>query len=569
MRRSALLCETLRQAPADAEFAGHRYLLRGGFVHPLAAGIYSLLPLGLHVKRKIERVLREEMQAIGGQEIVLPVVQPADLWQQSGRWSSLGPELARLKDRNGRDLALAMTHVEAVTDVLRRHVHSYRRLPLLVFQMQTSFRDEPRSRGGLIGLREVTMQDAYSVDLSTGGLDSSYQRVYDAYLRIFARLGLSVLAVRADSSAIGGSAAHEFMFVSDAGEDTVVVCDQCGAAADQRVAVFRKDAPPAEDLQPLEPVETLATPTIAALAAFLKVPASRTAKATFFTADGRLVFAVVRGDMEVNETKLAAVIGAGDLRFAAPEDLAGARIVPGYASPIGIHGAIVVVDDLVARSPNLVAGANRHGFHLRNTNVPRDYQPDFIADIVKVQEGAPCAACGASVRLTRAVQVGSAVKLGTRYSRAFGATCLGEDGQLAEIVMGSYCISVERLIACLAEAHHDAQGLVWPAIVAPYDVYLAGLDLENEAVRSAADTLYGELRAAGVDVLYDDRDERAGVKFKDADLLGLPWRATVSRRTLERNAAELKARIGAETRDVALEQAANAIVEEVGKTNNR
>jgi prolyl-tRNA synthetase len=563
VRRSALFCETLRQAPADAEFAGYQYLLRGGYVHPQAAGIYSLLPLGLRVKRKVERVLREEMEAIGGQEIVMPVVQPADLWQESGRWQSVGQELARLKDRNGRDLALAMTHEEAATDVLRGHVHSYRQLPLLVFQIQTKFRDEPRSRGGLIRLREFTMKDAYSADLSVAGLDASYQRVYGAYLRIFERLQLAVLAVNADVGMMGGSLAHEFMFVSDAGEDTIVVCAHCGSAANQQVAVFGKEAPPAEDPLPLEPVETPATPTIAALATLLNVPASRTAKAAFFMADDRLVFAVVRGDMEVNETKLASVVGARDLRFAAPEDLVGTGIVPGYASPIGIHGALVVVDDLVVLSPNLVAGANREGYHLRNTNVPRDYQPDIVADIVKAHEGAACASCGAPVHLERAVEVGNIFKLGTRYSRAFGATYLSEDGQLSDIVMGSYGIGVERLIACLAEAHHDDQGLVWPPAVAPFDVYLTGLDLEHEAVRSVAEALYRDLQSAGVEVLYDDRDERAGVKFKDADLLGLPLRVTVSRRTLARNAVELKGRAGVETCDVALEQAARSIAETV------
>ena len=329
--------------------------------------------------------------------------------------------------------------------------------------------------------------------------------------------------------------------------------------------MFRKDVPAPEDPLPLEPVETPGTSTIATLAALLGIPASCTAKAAFFMARDRLVFAVVRGDMEVNETKLASAVGAHDLRFAGPDDLAGTGIVPGYASPIGVHGALVVVDDLVPRSPNLVAGANRQGFHLRNTNIPRDYQPDIVADIVKAPEGAPCMTCGAPLRQARAVEVGNIFKLGTRYSRAFGASYLSEAGEPAEIVMGSYGIGVERLIACLAEAHHDEQGLIWPASVAPYQVYLVGLDLEIEAVRSVAESLYNRLRAAGVDVLYDDRDERAGVKFKDADLLGLPSRVTVSRRTLARDAVELKHRSGAGTHDIAPDRATEEIVEAVGR----
>jgi prolyl-tRNA synthetase len=417
----------------------------------------------------------------------------------------------------------------------------------------------------LIRLREFTMKDAYSADVSPEGLDASYQRVFRAYQRIFERVQLPVVAVDAGVGLMGGSTAHEFMFVCEAGEDVVALCDHCGAAANQQVTVFRKDVPAAEEPLPLEPVETPGTSTIATLAALLGIPASRTAKAAFFMAHDRLVFAVVRGDMEVNETKLASAVGAHDLRFAGPDDLAGAGIVPGYASPIGVHGALVVVDDLVPRSPNLVAGANRQGYHLRNTNIPRDYQPDIVADIVKAPEGAPCITCGAPLRLARAVEVGNIFKLGTRYSRAFGASYLSEAGEPAEIVMGSYGIGVERLLACLAEAHHDDQGLIWPASVAPYQVYLVGLDLEIEAVRSVAESLYDRLRSAGVDVLYDDRDERAGVKFKDADLLGLPSRVTVSRRTLARDAVELKYRSGAGTHDIALDRATEEIVEAVGR----
>ncbi|MDB5076415.1 MAG: proS, partial [Chloroflexi bacterium] len=321
MRRSALFCDTLRQNPADAEFAGHQLLLRGAYVQPLAAGIFSFLPLGMRVKQKVERILREEMDAIGGQEIVMPIVHPAELWQETGRWYAIGPELARFTDRGGRDMVLAMTHEEVIADLLRKRVRSYRQLPVLLYQIQTKFRDEPRSRGGLVRVREFTMKDAYSCDTSAEGLDFVYQAVYNAYLKIFQRAGVQVLPVQSDVGMMGGSMAHEFMFLSEMGEDTLSICEACGHAANLQVATFRKDAPLSEDLKPLEVVETPGTQTIAALAALLDVPASRTAKAAFFQAGDRLIFAVVRGDMDVNETKLANAVGAGDLRLATPEEL--------------------------------------------------------------------------------------------------------------------------------------------------------------------------------------------------------------------------------------------------------
>ncbi|MFN8517246.1 MAG: proline--tRNA ligase, partial [Chloroflexia bacterium] len=346
MRRTMLFCETLRQNPADAEVAGHQLLLRGGFVQPLAAGISSLLPLGQRVRRKVEAILREEMDAAGGQEITMPVVQPGDLWRESGRWQAIGPELARFRDRGDRDMVLAMTHEEAVTDLLRRQIRSYRQLPVMLYQIQTKFRDEPRARGGLIRTREFTMKDGYSCHTSVADLDRYYPRMYQAYFNVFRRAGLAPLAVLSDTGMMGGTMAHEFMFVNAIGEDTLFLCDGCGYAANREVATFRKDDPPSEELLPLEEVATPGTATIAALADFLGVPASRTAKATFFMGDGKLIFAVVRGDMEVNEIKLANVAGVGEVRPATVEELTGTGIVPGYASPIGIRGALVVVDDL-------------------------------------------------------------------------------------------------------------------------------------------------------------------------------------------------------------------------------
>jgi prolyl-tRNA synthetase len=556
MRRTSFFCETLRQNPADAEAAGHQLLLRGGFIQPLAAGISSLLPLGQRVRRKVEAILREEMDAAGGQEITMPVVQPGDLWRESGRWQAIGPEMARFRDRGARDMVLAMTHEEAVTDLLRRQVRSYRQLPVMLYQLQTKFRDEPRARGGLIRTREFTMKDAYSCHASVVDLDRYYPRMYQAYFNIFRRTGLAPIAVLSDTGMMGGTMAHEFMFVNAIGEDTLFLCDECGYAANREVATFRKEDPVAEDLLPLEEVATPGTATIVALAEFLGIPASRTAKATFFVGDGRLIFAVVRGDMEVNEIKLAKVAGVGEVRPATVDELAGTGIVPGYASPIGIRGATIVVDDLAARAPNLVAGANREGYHLRNTNAGRDYSPDIVADIAVAYEGAACPDCGAALRAVRGVEIGQIFKLGTRYSAVLGATFLDEGGQLREIVMGCYGIGVGRLIACLAEEHRDERGLVWPATVSPFDAYLVGLDLEDAEIRAAAEDLYRDLAAAGVDTLYDDRDERAGVKFNDADLIGLPLRLTLGRRALAQGAVEVRLRKTGETQLVPLAEVA-------------
>ncbi len=556
MRRSELFGETLRQVPADAEVVGHQLLLRGAYIQPLASGIYSFLPLGQRVKRRVERILREEMDRLGGQEVTLPVLQPAELWRKSGRWDAVGAELVRLKDRGGHDMVLAMTHEEAFTDLLVQGVKSYRRLPVMLYQIQTKIRDEPRPRGGLIRVREFTMKDAYSAHVSMEDLDQFYPRVYEAYLRIFRRCGLDAVPVEADPGMMGGSTTHEFMYPSPIGEDVLALCPGCEYAANREVATFRKPIAEAEEPRPIEETATPNTETIAALASLLGVPASRTAKAVFFMAGPRLVFAVVRGDMEINETKLARALGVADLRPARAEDLEGTGIVPGYASPIGIRGATIVVDDLVAASPNLIAGANRAGYHLLNTNPGRDYQPDLTADIASVYEGAPCSRCGSPLRLTRAVEIGHTFKLGTKYSAALGARYLDAEGALRDIVMASYGIGVGRLIACVAEAHHDDRGLIWPAAIAPFAVYLVGLDLEDDAVRKAAEDLYAELQTRGVDALYDDRDERAGVKFKDADLLGIPLRVTVSRRALREAAFEVKRRASDETRHIPIDDAA-------------
>ncbi len=563
MRRTVLFCETLRETPAEAEVAGHQLLLRGGYIQPLAAGIYSLLPLAQRVATKIEQILREEMDAVGGQEITMPVVHPAELWRETGRWYDIGPELVRLRDRAHRDLVLAMTHEEVVADLLRRQVRSYRQLPVVLYQIQTKVRDEPRSRGGLLRTREFTMKDAYSCHASYEDLDRYYPQMYQAYLNIFGRAGVQVTAVQSDVGMMGGTMAHEFMLLTEIGEDQLALCDTCGYSANRQVATFRKPEPEAEEWLPLEEVETPGTRTIAALSELLGIPESRTAKAAFFVSAEHLIFAVVRGDMEVNETKLANAVGAQELRPANAEELSKAGIVPGYASPIGVGSVTIVVDDLVARSPNLVAGANRVGYHLRNTNYGRDYEAGLVADIAAAYEGAPCPHCSSPLRIVRGVEVGNIFKLGTKYSEGLGAAFLDEEGVSRHIVMGSYGIGVGRLIASTAEVCRDERGLVWPITIAPYEVYLAGLDLADARVRSTAEWLYEELDRAGVEVLYDDRDERAGVKFNDADLLGIPLRITVSRRTLQGNSAELKRRASAETRYVPLSDITVEVSEEI------
>ena len=544
MRLSHFFFTTLRDDPADAEMPSHRLLVRAGYVRQLGSGIYSLLPLGYRVSRRVEQVIREEMDAIGCQEMEMPVVHPADLWKETGRWYSIGAEMARFKDRGGRDMVLAMTHEEVVASLLRDVVKSYRQLPMMVYHFQTKFRDEPRSRGGLIRVREFVMKDSYTCDADEAGLDVSYDRHYAAYTRIFDRLGVPTIPVASDVGMMGGSQAHEFMFLNPAGEDVLVLCERCGFSANRQVAQTRVSEPPAEEPLPLEEVETPGTATIADLAAFLGVSAERTAKALFVvTDDGRLVTAIVRGDMDVNETKLVNALRTTGLRPAHPDEIGAAGMVPGYASPVGASGAYVVVDELVARSANLVAGANREGYHLRNVNVGRDYTPDLVADLTSAREGDGCPTCGAPVVLRNGIEVGNIFKLGTKYTQALGATYLGEDGLEHPIVMGSYGIGVGRALACVVEAHHDEKGIVWPAEVAPYPAHIVTIGAARDPkVAEVADALHDLAFAAGREVLYDDRDESPGVKLTDAELLGMPLIVTISPRSLAAGGAEVTVR---------------------------
>ena len=545
MRLSQLFFSTLRDDPSEAEMPSHRLLLRAGYIRQLGSGIYSLLPLGYRVSKRVEQVIREEIDAIGGQEMEMPVVHPADVWKESGRYFKIGPELARFKDRAERDMVLAMTHEEVIATLLREIVKSYRQLPVILYHFQTKFRDEPRSRGGLIRVREFVMKDSYSCDRDDEGLDRSYRLHYEAYERIFRRFGLEAIAVGADVGIMGGSGAHEFMVLNDYGEDTLVLCDTCGYAENQQIAEVRKPDPDPEEPLPREDVETPDATTIEALARFLDVPRSRTAKAAFFvTGDGRFIVAIVRGDYDVNETKLVnAVKAIGGIRPATLEEIRGRGMEAGYGSPLGARDAVVVVDDLAARSPNLVAGANRVGWHVRNVNVPRDYEPDVVGDIINARAGDACVRCGSALRLSQGIEVGNIFKLGTDFTVPLGATYLGEDGVQHPIVMGSYGIGVGRNVACIVEAHHDEKGIVWPAEVAPYAAHLVAIGGAREPqVAEVADRLHELSIEAGREVLYDDRDESPGVKFTDAELLGMPWILTVSPRSLAAGGVEVTER---------------------------
>ncbi len=571
MRMSKLFFQTLREAPADADVRSHQLMLRAGLVRQVAAGIFEYLPLGLRAKKKIEAILRDEMDAIGGQEIVMPVVQPADLWKRTGRWYEIGDDLARLTDRGGRELVLGMTHEEVITELAAGVISSYRQLPVMLYQVQTKFRDEPRPRGGLIRVREFTMKDGYSFHASYASLDDYYPLVYQAYFNIFGRAGLEVIAVESDTGMMGGTMAHEFMALTEVGEDTLLICDECGYKANRQVATFVKPED-ASDAEPL-PMEEVATPgidTIAALADFLEIPQSQTAKALFLVAtiedngeeQQQFVFVVVRGDMELNETKLTNALKARFLRPAQPEEIRATGAEPGYGSPVGIsrEEVLLVVDDLILRSPNLVAGANREGWHFRNVNCGRDYEPDLTLDIVAAADGHPCPSCQASLRSARGVEVGNTFKLGTKYSEAMEAVFLDEDGKSAPIVMGCYGIGAGRLMASVIETSNDEDGIVWPMTIAPHHVYLVSLATRRTPeVNEAAERVYAGLMEAGIEVLYDDRDERAGVKFNDADLLGIPIRLTIGARGVKNGVAEMKLRRARDSRDLPLDSVVDQI----------
>ena len=562
MRVSRLVTKSLRDDPPEAESASHRLMLKAGLIYQVAAGVYSALPLAWRSLRKIENIIREEMDAAGGQELLMPALQPMELWEQSGRRSAFGENLFSLQDRRGREMALAPTHEEVVTSIVRANVQSYRDLPVILYQIQTKFRDEPRPRAGLIRVREFAMKDAYSFNADDDSLDDSYQAMAQAYRNIYRRCGLPVLMAEADSGAIGGKDSHEFLLITPTGEDTVIHCASCqyAANAEKAEAVYRELSPEPE--QPLEEISTPGLKTIAGLADFLDIPAEKTLKAVFYMADGAPVFVTIRGDLEVNEVKLKNALHANDLRMASDAEVAEAGLVAGSASAIGLEGITSVGDLSISSGNNFVVGANRPDFHLRGANYPRDFKVDIQTDITLIQPGHLCPNCRTPLDAVRGIEVGHIFKLGTGYAESFGATYLDSEGQQQTITMGCYGIGVGRLLAAAIEQNHDDDGIVFPAPIAPYQVHLVGLNLTDESVAGEAERLYQRLELEGVDVLYDDRPDRtAGVKLNDADLLGLPIRLVVSPRNLRNGAVEMKERKDSEAVMVPLDEVATKVQE--------
>ncbi|MEE8470344.1 MAG: proline--tRNA ligase [Dehalococcoidia bacterium] len=552
MRLSKLFGKTLREVPAEAETASHQLLLRTGMIQQVAAGVYSYLPLAWRVLRKIEQIIREEMDAAGGQELSMPVLQPFEIWEESGRDLAFGKGLFTLQDRRERKLVLGPTHEEVITDLARRNVRSYRDLPVMLYQIQTKFRDEPRPRGGLVRVREFTMKDLYSFDVDEEALDVSYRKMLQAYRNIYARCGLDAVTVEADSGAIGGKDSHEFMVIAETGEDEVVYCSRCDYGANAEKATSDKSREKEQPLLPLEEVSTPGAKTIEEVANFLGVPKDSTLKAVFYSTDGELVFVTIRGDLEVNEVKLRNALKSTELRLADDGEVRGAGLVAGSASPVGLSGVRIIGDDSIALGQNFVVGANKADTHLKNANYPRDFKVDLMTDIALTMAGHRCPRCGGELLSTRGVEVGHIFKLGTAFSQKQGAYYLDRDGSQRPLVMGCYGIGVGRLLAAAIEQNHDEKGIIWPVPIAPYHVYLCALGMDDPEVEAAAEKLCGEIEEKGFDVLFDDRVESAGVKFNDADLLGMPLRVVVSQRTVKSNNAEIKLRREKETELVPL-----------------
>lgn len=557
MRMSHALIKTQKAVSSEAELPSHKLILRAGLARRVAAGIYSLTPLAVRAIRRIETIIREEMERIGGQEVLMPVVQPAELWQETGRYDAIGDEMARFTDRGGRAMVLAMTHEEATTDLARAFIDSQRQAPQMLFQFQTKFRDEPRPRGGLVRLREFLMKDAYSFHTSQEDFDAYYECVVEAYRAIFRRLALPVLVVAADTGMMGGKEAHEFMVLADGGEDTLLVCPRCGYAANQEVAVFdkrrdgRQDAGGTSGDDAIRELHTPGATTIAALSEAAGVGAEDTLKAVFYAAGDALVLALIRGDLDVSEVKLRNLLGV-EIRSLSHDEAAARGLVVGYAGPVGLRvsGPVrIVADDSVPAAGALVAGANRADYHLAGARYGRDYTAELVGDIATARAGHRCASCGATLEERRGIEAANTFKLGARYTEAMGATWADESGVSHPFIMGCYGLGITRVLACLLEEHRDADGIAWPLSVAPYRYHLlaAGGDA---AARAAADAVYTVLGPA--ETLYDDRELSAGVKLKDADLLGMPLRVAVGPRSLAAGGAELRLRRTGATRVVPL-----------------
>ena len=546
MRATNLYAPTLRNTPAEAEIASHQLMYRAGLIRKSAGGMYTYLPLAWRTIRKIEQIIREEMDAAGGQEIMMPILQPSELWEESGRWGAYGAEMIRVKDRHDREFCMGPTHEEMITALVRDELRSYKQLPVMLYQIQDKFRDERRPRFGVMRSREFIMKDLYSFDKDVEGMNESYRKMYVAYSNIFTRCGLNFRAVEADSGAIGGGHSEEFTVLAPEGESRIACCDTCSyAASDEKAALRPIDAPEEAEL-PLEKVATPGTHTIALLAEYLKVPVEKTIKAVAYQAeDDTLILAFLRGDHEVNEVKLAnAVPGARELRMADEAAIRAAGGCPGFMSPIGIaEGTHIVVDETAMRMHNAVSGANEQDFHYTNVNPKRDFGTVTVADIRLVAEGDECPACeNGHLHIGRGIEAGQIFALGTKYSEAMGATFLDEAGKAQPLQMGCDGIGVGRTMATAIEQNNDEHGIIWPRAIAPYEVVVVAVNAKVPEQLAYAEEVYEELRAAGVDVLLDDRRERAGVKFNDCDLIGYPVRIAIGPKTIENGSIEVKVR---------------------------
>ena len=540
MKFSKLFGKTLKETPTEADSLSHQLLVRAGMIQQVAAGIYTYLPLGWRVLRKIENIIRDEMNKSGGQELMMPSLQPVELWEQSGRLPSFGKTMFMITDRKEHKLALGPTHEEIITELVHRCVQSYRDLPLLLYQIQNKFRDEPRPRGGLLRVREFIMKDLYSFDTDEAGMEDSYQTMVQAYKRIYKRCGLPAIMVEADSGAIGGKASHEFMLVADTGEDEIIYCSTCGYAANMEKAQSVK--PEVENGIPLE-LEEISTPnikTIEEVANFVGVPENHTLKAVFYSADDEIVFVIIRGDLEVNETKLKNLLKCIELHLSEGPEVEIAGLVAGSASPVGIKGFKIIADNSITSGSNFIAGANKPDTHLKNVNYPRDFEADLIADIALARPGDSCLKCGNKLLSQRGIEVGHVFKLGTFLSEKLGASFLDQNGVSLPITMGCYGIGVGRLMAAAVEQNNDDKGIIWPLPIAPYQIHLCSLRMEDPVVAEASNKLYLDLLNDGFEVLFDDRNESPGVKFNDADLIGIPIRMTLSPRTLQNHSIEVK-----------------------------